>query len=185
MNALADTRPDFVVPSVRVLGTSTEPPSLMRLMQEARLQMAGAELHTAASRFVADLRNTPMQAQMQLLAARVDALRDMVLIDTPPMRDTRPTSSLRDIVEKWISATAFSSSLDENRRDPNFTVLKRLGWAAVPELLRCIANGIARLQCAELLSEITRADPISDADLGNARRIGNAWINWGRLRGLL
>lgn len=183
MSALADTRPDFVVPTVWLSGTSTEPPSLMRLMQEARLQMAGAELHTAASQFVVDLGNI----QMQALAAHVDTLRNMVLLDSPvqPMRNASPTSYLRNVVEKWISATAFSSSLDESRRDPNFAVLKRLGWAAVPELLRCISNGVARLQCAELLSDITRADPISESDLGNARRVGDAWINWGRLRGLL
>ena len=96
-----------------------------------------------------------------------------------------PNSRVRDEIGAWIDSTAFTSSINEIRRNPHFEMLKRLGWLVVPELLAIITAGHARWQCAELLSEITGEDPVDDADLGDSDRIGKAWSEWGRTKSLL
>jgi hypothetical protein len=160
----------------------------MRRLQEARLSLAGEELHTAVTPIVTNI----LDQQARIIASTKDLVASVVFVDAAILdvasnfrRLPNTTTHVLDIIAKWIEATAFSSSLDETRRDPNYSALKQLGWAAVPGLLTRMSSGTARLQCAELLAEITGADPISDADLGNARRIGEAWINWGRLKGLI
>ena len=96
-----------------------------------------------------------------------------------------PQSKISAAVDAWLDSTYLMSSLDDIRRDPYHQLLRRVGWPAVPPLLARIREGQARIQCAELLTEITGDDPVVPADFGRADRVGDAWLAWGRLRGFL
>jgi hypothetical protein len=194
VNARIDTRPNFIVPTIPAVGTSTAPPSYVRRLIEARLSTASETLHTGTPNVVYSILDDHAQ---RALAATAGVHANLVLVDGTMLDDPKraipanahvlslfPTTRVRDVLEKWLDATTLSSSLDEIRRDPNVAVLKRFGWAAVPELLAKISAGRSRVQCAELLTEITGDDPVTDADLGNAKKIGEAWMRWGRSRGL-
>jgi len=188
VNACVGTLPEFMSAD-DASGSSTRPPRLRPTLRDARLVTSSDEFRTVAASALIELLDDRFD---DALVATVDVLvrgaAANVVTDTILLNTTRSLSAInhvRNVIAKWIDATAFSSSLDESRKDPNFATLKRLSWAAVPGLLECMATGTARLQCAELLAEITSSDPTTDADLGNARQIGDAWIHWGRSRGLL
>lgn len=89
------------------------------------------------------------------------------------------------VIDAWLSETSTMSSIEDIRRNANYQLLRRIGWPVAAVLLRWVQNGVARLQCAELLTEITGEDPVDPVDYGNARRIGTAWLKWGLSKGFL
>jgi len=89
------------------------------------------------------------------------------------------------VVNAWLDATILMSSLHDVRRDPNYQLLANLGWPAVSVLLGQISGGRARIQCAELLTEITGDNPAARVVAGRADLIGQAWLSWGRRQGFI
>jgi hypothetical protein len=188
MSVAVDTRPSFTVPSPPMShGTSTAPPALPRRLLDAWLVTESDILQTAISHAISSRANIVVVDTEDLVMDLNSALTNIIYVDSARSGlsgGADEASSVGDVIERWINATKFSSSLDESRRDPRFTSLKQLGWAAVPALLARVSEGRARLQCAELLAEITGDDPVTDADLGNAKKIGEAWMRWARSRSL-
>jgi len=185
MSAHVATRPTFL-PGRRTTDTdnSTAPMSL---------RMRWADADSIANE---DMRRSSAAPHSELvLASASKELLEFASTQSGSLRDHIGRISLgstitlnprvRDEIDAWIDSTAFTSSIDEIRRDLHFGTLKRLGWLVVPELLATIAAGHARWQCAELLSEITGEDPVDDGDLGDSDRIGKAWTEWGRSKSLL
>lgn len=94
------------------------------------------------------------------------------------------TEIFRALAETWRDDTRFESSLMQSISHPAYRSIVQLGEDVVPVLLRELQQ-----QHPEpwflALREITGIDPVTPNARGNMRAIINAWLHWGRARGLL
>jgi hypothetical protein len=85
------------------------------------------------------------------------------------------------LVEQWRKDTRFSSSADEKILHPAYQSIIAMGKAAVPLMLEELQNGRGHLFWA--LRYMTGENPCPESDNANDAR--EAWLAWGRRKGLL
>jgi len=85
------------------------------------------------------------------------------------------------LVEQWRKETRFSSSADEKILHPAYQSIIAMGRSAVPLVLEELQNGRGHLFWA--LRYMTGENPCPDSN--NAHETREAWLEWGRRRGLL
>jgi hypothetical protein len=97
-----------------------------------------------------------------------------------------PTESVeqrfRRLEAQWREDTQFLSDANRIIEHPAFQQIIALGKDVVPLLLRDLEAQPSLWVWA--LPEITGEDPVPAADAGNIRKMTDAWLKWGRGKGL-
>ena len=106
---------------------------------------------------------------------------------TPLQAPSRPAqesieSRLRKLEAQWKDDTRFLSDAGKIVNHPAFRAIIALGEEVVPILLRDLESQSSLWVWA--LPEITGANPVLPADGGNIRKMSDAWLKWGREKGL-
>jgi hypothetical protein len=81
----------------------------------------------------------------------------------------------------WEAETMFLSDAHRIIEHPAFQEIISLGEAVVPYMLRDLEK--RPRQWVWALPRITGANPVAPADGGNIRKMGEAWLRWGRENG--
>ncbi|SRR6266481_3596303 len=88
-----------------------------------------------------------------------------------------------NLAEEWSEATWHVSSIEDLTSHPNYRKIVELGWDAVPFLLRDLQQ--SHRFWFPALGEITKLRPFDPKDAGNIQRMTEAWISWGKKKGLI
>ncbi len=127
------------------------------------------------------VRQLPDPAQSALLRL-VELMADGT--STQPQPSDQPSKLLRtfqDLVETWRRETAFLSFIQQRAMHPAYQRIIGMGWVAVPFILGELARRPDQWFWA--LRAITGEEPAPDAQSFSAAV--EAWLRWGRERGLL
>jgi hypothetical protein len=87
------------------------------------------------------------------------------------------------LAEQWHDETGHMSSAISFTQHPAYLRIIAMGPAVVPFILEDLERTQAHWFVA--LRLITGANPIKPEDKGKVKRLANAWIAWGRERGLV
>src|SRR5688572_5568498 len=111
-----------------------------------------------------------------------------VMVTTPLQTPLRSASNesveerLRQLETQWKADTEFLSDAGKIVKHPAFRAIIALGEPVVPLLLKDLEGKSSLWVWA--LPEITGENPVSEADGGNIRKMTEAWLEWGREKGL-
>jgi hypothetical protein len=89
----------------------------------------------------------------------------------------------RVLAAEWRAAVEFLSSTTAVVDHPAYQAIIALGPPVVPLLLRELER--EPVPWFEALQRITGDDPVSPSDWGRPRAMADAWMAWGRTRGLI
>lgn len=123
-------------------------------------------------------------AEMGAVERRVDELlagfHDSLAIT---YREAVLAEAFRTFADEWRRATRFQSSLDRITNHPAYRAVVELGEDVIPLVLGELETRPEPWFAA--LREIAKVDPVKPEDRGNMRAMADAWIRWGRDRGLI
>ena len=89
----------------------------------------------------------------------------------------------RTLAKEWSRDVSNVSSVGVLTSHPKYKQIVRLGWDVVPFLLVDLQSNRGFWFTA--LNEITGIRPFDSSDAGNSRRMTEAWIKWGRRKGII
>lgn len=108
-------------------------------------------------------------------------------VTAQPLLQTAVDDNAREwfkaFAEEWHRETAGHSSMTMRQRHPAYRKIVDLGWPIVPMLLQAL-RGMPDLWFP-LLREITKENPVKPDDRGDYQKMSDAWLVWGRERGLI
>lgn len=87
------------------------------------------------------------------------------------------------LASKWKSETRFLSNTVQMAMLESYQAIIGMGDAAVPLILKELQREPTQWFWA--LQAITEVDPVPSEARGNVRAMAQAWIDWGRQRGLI
>lgn len=85
------------------------------------------------------------------------------------------------LARKWKSETLFTSAIDDMAMNSNYQQIIGMGPVVVPLILGRLKERPDFWFWA--LTAITGTNPIPARDLGNIKKMRDAWLGWGRQRG--
>jgi hypothetical protein len=136
-----------------------KPPSLPRLLVQRHVEVG--------------VSSEPIEQRLREL--RTEYLR------TPAV--TYREATFRSLAQEWRDATKFQSLLKNSTSHPTYRAIVHLGDEIVPLLLQELERRPEPWFAA--LREITGADPVTPAERGKMQAMADAWLRWGRGRGLI
>lgn len=89
----------------------------------------------------------------------------------------------RRLADDWSQHTRHISSTSDLVAYPTYQEIIDLGWSVVPLLLRDLQDN--KRFWFPALYAITQVRPFDLSDAGNGRRMTEAWIRWGKRKGLI
>jgi hypothetical protein len=89
----------------------------------------------------------------------------------------------RELAEQWSNETWHVSSLSDLATHPSYRKIIELGDPVVRYLLSDLIT--THRFWFPALAEITKLRPFDPKDAGNVDRMSDAWIRWGRKKGLI
>jgi len=92
-------------------------------------------------------------------------------------------AKFRKLATEWLGEVGSVSSLEALTSHPKYREIIRLGWEVVPSLLADLQQN--RGYWFTALNEITGIRPFDPSDAGKTKRMTEAWINWGKRRGII
>jgi len=87
------------------------------------------------------------------------------------------------LAAEWALQTNYISSTEDITSNSNYQEIIRLGWDAVPLLLKDLREN--QRFWFPALTAITGIRPFDPSDAGNSKRMVNAWLKWGTKKGLI
>ena len=93
-----------------------------------------------------------------------------------------PEERLRPLEAQWKADTEFLSDAGKIINHPAFRAIIALGAEVVPLMLHDLERQPSL--CVWALPEITGENPVPAADGGNIGKMSDAWLKWGRSKGL-
>lgn len=96
----------------------------------------------------------------------------------PPMRE-----KFKRLAAAWCAETQFSSSISEMFLNKNYQAIIGQGIAIVPFILEDLKKGPDHWYWA--LGAITGANPAENAPPGDIAAISEAWLEWGKRKGII
>ena len=88
-----------------------------------------------------------------------------------------------ELAAEWARETRFQSSTTEIAIHPAYQRIIGMGPAALPFILDRLSQRTEHWFWA--LGAITGEDPVEPADAGKVEAMTDAWLRWGRSRGLI
>jgi hypothetical protein len=89
----------------------------------------------------------------------------------------------RELSENWSETTGHISSVEDLTSHSSYQEIIRLGWDVVPLLLIDLQQN-QRFWFPALYA-ITKVRPFDPSDAGNGKRMTDAWVIWGKRKGLI
>lgn len=124
---------------------------------------------------------------------RSDVQRKLALIDEMVARafvSARSVTSeqsleqrFREHADNWERETGYLSSVTKRAMHPSYQAIIGMGADVVPVLLRDLQQH--RRDWFWALTAITQANPITEESAGKVDQMIEAWLKWGREKGLL
>jgi hypothetical protein len=99
-----------------------------------------------------------------------------------PREETTATRFLR-LADEWSRETGHISSASDLINNARYQEIISLGWAVVPCLLIDLER--SRRFWFPALAAITGLRPFDPGDASNYRRMTDAWLRWGKRKGLI
>jgi len=87
------------------------------------------------------------------------------------------------LADEWSQETGHISSASDLIGNAKYQQIIQLGWPAIPYLLDDLERN--KRFWFPALAEITGLRPFDPADASNYRRMTDAWLRWGRRKGLI
>jgi hypothetical protein len=87
------------------------------------------------------------------------------------------------LASEWSGETGHISSASDLINNQNYQEIISLGWDCVPHLLRDLERN--KRFWFPALAAITGLRPFDSRDASNYRRMADAWIRWGKRKGLI
>jgi hypothetical protein len=87
------------------------------------------------------------------------------------------------LADEWSEKTMHVSSVSDLINDPSYQQIIGLGWDALPYLLDDLRRN--KRFWFPALAAIAGVRPFDPGDLSNPRRMTEAWLKWGRRKGLI
>jgi hypothetical protein len=87
------------------------------------------------------------------------------------------------LAEEWSCETGHISSASDLIDDPRYQQIISLGWAVVPYLLTDLESN--KRFWFPALAAITGIRPFDSSDASNYQRMTEAWLRWGKRKGLI
>jgi len=113
-----------------------------------------------------------------------DAETDQIHFPTEPSIAQGNLEELfRRLTHEWVSEIGAVSSLSVMTSHHKYQEIERLGWDVVPLLLADLEQ--RRGFWFTALNKITGISPYDPRDAGNFARMTDAWITWGKRKGLI
>src|SRR6266700_3190093 len=97
--------------------------------------------------------------------------------------DSATEQKFKRLADQWRKETFLSSSSTDIVCHPAYLKIIGMGPVVVPLLLRELQNDLDHWFSA--LRVITEEDPVNREDAGNIKRMSEAWLDWGKRRGLV
>lgn len=93
----------------------------------------------------------------------------------------------REQAEKWARETQHLSSPSQKAAHPSYQAILGMGRENRDEIIRLLLLDLQqnRRLWFWALSYLTEDNPISPAEAGKIDRMIGAWVNWGKIKGLL
>jgi len=88
-----------------------------------------------------------------------------------------------ELAAQWEAETRHISSLTDMSSHQSYKRIIKLGWDVVPFLLKDLQQNCRFWFPA--LAEITKIQPFDSSDVGNGKRMTEAWLQWGLKKGLI
>jgi hypothetical protein len=85
----------------------------------------------------------------------------------------------------WIAQTAVLSSPSAMKRSPLFAELLSMGPTIAKFILEKLASRDIRLHWFVLLKQVTKEDPVPSYSRGKIFEMAEAWLAWGRSKGII
>ena len=111
------------------------------------------------------------------------ALLKLELAEAFAEAESQLAQEFRNLAETWKSETAHISSISQIVMHPCYQKIIKMGLDVVPLLLKDLQETKSFWFWA--LTSITEEDPIAPEDAGNVPKMTDAWLRWGRERGLI
>ena len=99
---------------------------------------------------------------------------------TPPLDVAQ---RFRELADQWEWETGWWSNITKTLNHPAYLAIIALGQPAVPLLIRELRDRPSLWYDA--LKKLTGQSPVTEIDLGDLRRIREAWLRWGREKGYI
>jgi hypothetical protein len=87
------------------------------------------------------------------------------------------------LADEWSRETGHVSSASDLISDTRYQQIIRLGWPAIPYMLNDLERN--RRFWFPALAAITGLRPFDRGDASNYQRMTDAWLRWGRRKGLI
>lgn len=87
------------------------------------------------------------------------------------------------LADEWSEKTMHISSVSDLINDTRYQQIIDLGWDALPYMLEDLQK--KKRFWFPALAAITGVRPFDPGDLSNPRRMTEAWVKWGRRKGLI
>src|SRR5271167_4109730 len=107
----------------------------------------------------------------------------MAELGTPELYQTTVEERFQTLSRNWQEETAHLSSFTKRILNPRYQQIIGIGPPVVPLLLRDLAREPRDWFWA--LHAITGANPVSLQDEGDFAAMREAWLNWGKQRGMI
>lgn len=101
-------------------------------------------------------------------------LRETVQIQTEELFASMST--------QWAKETGVHSSITIRKKHAAYQGIVNLGWNAVPLLLKALRD--MPDFWFPMLRDITHENPVQPEDRGDFKKMTDAWLGWGRAKGL-
>jgi hypothetical protein len=108
-------------------------------------------------------------------------VKDFSSIGSPELLSV--ADRFRQLSAQWSAETSHVSSVTRAIANPSYQAIIKLGWDAVPLMLRDLQTNKGFWYPA--LNAITGIRPFDSKDAGNTRRMTQGWIAWGHKKGLI
>lgn len=117
-----------------------------------------------------------------------EMLQDWCVVRPSTVRvKVRPAESVEvrfyRLAAEWSHSTAHVSSTTAMTAHPVYQQIISLGWEVVPTMLADLRDN--RRFWFPALAAITGVRPFDRRDAGNGRRMTEAWLAWGKKKGLI
>ena len=110
-------------------------------------------------------------------------MREAEAVRTVPEVDPVIERRFLELVERWRNETRGDGVGARTLKHPSYLEILEMGTEIVPLILRDLAAGGGFWISA--LMELTGEDPVPAAERGRSAKMREAWLAWGRARGLI
>jgi hypothetical protein len=100
-----------------------------------------------------------------------------------PVAVVSTEARFRELADEWSERTMHISSASDLINDTRYQQIIDLGWDVLPYLLDDLQKN--KRFWFPALAAITGVRPFDPGDLSNPRRMIEAWVKWGRRKGLI